>query len=148
MQSTWPLMVRVDTNWKFTPVRIYSRIHFHSITFNRLTKPYHKSYSYMRKNVVWYVSSWNLALHITVTSYWAQWGLKSTALRLFTQPFSQAQIKENIKSTRHWPLCGEFTGEFPAQMASTAGNVSTWWRHHDRLTFRLINSFYKHCRKS
>ena len=28
---------------------------------------------------------------------------------LFTQPFSQAQIKENIKAPRHWLLCGEFT---------------------------------------
>ena len=23
-------------------------------------------------------------------------------------------------------------GEFPAQMASNAENVSIWWRHHDR----------------
>ena len=37
------------------------------------------------------------------------------ASRLFTQPFIQAQIKENIKAPRDWPLCGEFTGpgEFP-----------------------------------
>ena len=41
-----------------------------------------------------------------------------------------AQIKENIKALRYWPLCGEFTGEFPAQMASNAENVSIWWRHH------------------
>ena len=33
---------------------------------------------------------------------------------LFTQPFIQAQIKENIKALRHWPLWGEF----PAQRAS------------------------------
>ena len=26
------------------------------------------------------------------------------------EPFIQAQIKENIKVPRHWPLCGEFTG--------------------------------------
>ena len=26
------------------------------------------------------------------------------------QPFIQAQIKDNIKAPRHWPLCGEFTG--------------------------------------
>ena len=40
--------------------------------------------------------------------------------------------KENIKAPRHWPLCGEFTGtgEFPAQKASYAENVSIWWRHH------------------
>ena len=52
--------------------------------------------------------------------------------RLFTQPFIQTQIKENIKAPRHWPLCVEFTGtgEFPAQMASNAENVSIWWRHH------------------
>ena len=55
------------------------------------------------------------------------------ASRLFTQPFIQTQIKENTKAPRHWPLCGEFTGtgEFPAQMASYAENVSIWWRHHD-----------------
>ena len=34
---------------------------------------------------------------------------------MFTQPF-----KENIKTLRHWPLCGEFTspGEFPTQRPS------------------------------
>ena len=44
----------------------------------------------------------------------------------------RAQIKENIKAPRHWPLCEEFTGtgEFPAQRASYAENVSIWWRHH------------------
>ena len=58
--------------------------------------------------------------------------LKSPASRLFTQPFIQTQIKENIKAPRHWPLCGEFTGtgEFPAQRASNAENVSIGWRHH------------------
>ena len=30
---------------------------------------------------------------------------------LFTHPFIQAQIKENTKAPRHWPLCGEFTGD-------------------------------------
>ena len=52
-------------------------------------------------------------------------GLKSPALRLFTRPFIQTQIKENIKAPRHWPLCGEFigTGEFPAQRASYAENI-------------------------
>ena len=53
---------------------------------------------------------------ITVTSWWARWRLKSPASRLFTQQFIQAQIKENIKSPRHWPLCGELIGEFHAQM--------------------------------
>ena len=57
---------------------------------------------------------------------------QSPASRLCTQPFIQTQIKENIKAPRHWLLCGEFTGtgEFPAQRASNAENVSIWWRHH------------------
>ena len=44
---------------------------------------------------------------------------------MFTQPFIQAQIKENIKALRHF-----VSGEFPAQKASNAENVSIWWRHH------------------
>ena len=46
-----------------------------------------------------------------MTSQWAGWRLKSPTSRLFTQPFMQAQIKENIKAPRHWPLWGEFTSD-------------------------------------
>ena len=69
---------------------------------------------------------------ITLTSLWLQWRLKSPASRLFTQPFIQTQIKENIKAPRHWPLCVEFTGtgEFPTQRAIYAENVSIWWRQN------------------
>ena len=46
---------------------------------------------------------------ITVTSYWARWRLESPPPPpppppMNTQPFIQAQIKENIKAPRHWPL--------------------------------------------
>ena len=40
-----------------------------------------------------------------------RWRLKSPASILFTQLSIQAQIKENIKAPRHWPLWGEFTGD-------------------------------------
>ena len=49
--------------------------------------------------------------NITVTSLWARMRPKSPASLLFTQPFIQAQSKENIKAPRHWPLCGELTGD-------------------------------------
>ena len=70
-----------------------------------------------------------------MTSQWPRRRLKSPAARLFTQSFIRAQIKENIKVPRHWPSCEEFTGtgEFPAQRASNAENVSIWWRHHDSI---------------
>ena len=54
-----------------------------------------------------------------------------TSLTLVCSTNIQIQIKENIKAPRHWPLCGEFTGEFPAQMSSNAENV--WLRHHVNL---------------
>ena len=40
--------------------------------------------------------------------------------------------KKAIKTPRHRPLWGEspVTGEFPAQRASNAENVSIRWRHH------------------
>ena len=40
--------------------------------------------------------------------------------------------KESIKAQHHWLCAGNspVPGEFPAQMASNAENVSIWWRHH------------------
>ena len=38
------------------------------------------------------------------------------------------------------------TGEFPAQRASNAENVSIWWRHHERLLLEiLVNQFIIMC---
>ena len=69
---------------------------------------------------------------ITVTSWWARWRPKSPASGLYARPFVQVQIKENIKAPRHWLCEGNppVIGEFPAQRASNAENVSIWWRHH------------------
>ena len=47
---------------------------------------------------------------------------------LLTQRFIQAQINENIKAPRYWPLWEEFT----TQKASNAEIVSIWWRDHER----------------
>ena len=60
------------------------------------------------------------------------------ATPLFTQPFIRVQIKENIKARRHWHLW-PVTGEFPAQMASNAENVSIWWRHHAYLNSCIVS---------
>ena len=60
---------------------------------------------------------------------------------------NHAQIKEIIKAPRHWPLCGEFTGEFPSQRASNANNFSIWWRQHvNKLSFidRRVIDFLDH----
>ena len=63
-------------------------------------------------------------------------GSQITSLAAVYSTVFQAQIKENTKVPRHWPLCGEspVTGEFSAQKASNPDNVSVWWRHHDDKT--------------
>ena len=55
--------------------------------------------------------------------------------------------QRNIKVPRHWPLCGEFTGtgEFPAQRASNAENVSIWWRHHVPVKWHVWTCINRAC---
>ena len=63
--------------------------------------------------------------------------------RLFTLPFGQAQIKFTLK-LRITGLCAgnsPVTGEFPAQMASNAENVSIWWRHHERCNLVMTSDW-------
>ena len=52
---------------------------------------------------------------------------------MFTQPFIQAQVKENtsLAGQSSTSLAFPVTGEFPAQRASNAENASIWWRHHE-----------------
>ena len=79
--------------------------------------------------------------NFTVKSKLARWRLKSLASPLFTQPFIQTQTKENIKTSGHWPLCGEFPGDRRIPRVSNAENVSIRWRHHIKnLTSNLSRS--------
>ena len=52
-----------------------------------------------------------------------------TSLTIVYSTVYSGADQRNIKAPRHLPLCGAFTGEFAAQMASNAENVSIWWRH-------------------
>ena len=62
---------------------------------------------------------------------------------VYSTAYSGADQREH-QSSRYWPLCGEFTGtgEFPAQRASNAENVSIWWRHHDTVNFYRLLFIY------
>ena len=66
-------------------------------------------------------------LYITLTSYWPRWHLKSPASRLFTQPFIETQIKENIKAPRHW------TEAIYNEMQM----LTFWWNSHHWLHWKL-----------
>ena len=66
---------------------------------------------------------------------------------MLTQPFVQAQIKETPK-LRVNGLCegnSPVTGEFPAQMASNAENVSIWWRHY--MMHAIFWQYWEHSAK-
>ena len=68
-----------------------------------------------------------------MTPQWAQWRRISPGSPLFTQPLSRRRWKKTPK-LRVKGHCGgnsQVAGEFPAQMFSSAENVSTWWRHHE-----------------
>ena len=59
-----------------------------------------------------------------------RWRLKSPASRLFTQPSMQTKKTSKLRVTGLCARNSPVTGEFPAQRASDAENVSIWWRHH------------------
>ena len=72
---------------------------------------------------------------IKMTSYWARWRLKPPASPLFTQPFIFERRSKKTSKLRVSGFCvgnSPWTGEFPAQMASNAENISIWCRHHSR----------------
>ena len=64
------------------------------------------------------------------------WSLTSPASPLFTQLFIQVQIRTNINALRHWPLCGEFTGD-----QSVSGSNEHW--HMERAQHATYNPIYE-----
>ena len=73
------------------------------------------------------IASYTLKLNNNNALQWRHNGRDSVSnhqlSRLFSQPFFQTQVKENIKAPCHWLLCGEFI----------------WWRHHGFVVNRYYN---------
>ena len=70
--------------------------------------------------------------------------LKSPASPLFTETFIRAQFKENIKAPRHWPLCGEFTGDrwIPRTKGQLRGKCFHLMTSSWNLSFLLYTRIY------
>ena len=67
----------------------------------------------------------------------APWTLLSGYIIVFSKKASQLRVSG---------LCvgnSPGTGEFPAQMASNADNVSIWWRHHELRKPLLVNASHE-----
>ena len=45
-------------------------------------------------------------------------------------------VYSDADQRKHQSSASPGTGEFPAQMASNAENVSIWWRHHAKCNFQ------------
>ena len=93
--------------------------------------PWPKFYSVKKHNYcalsVTYCAVTNYPAHTLHWRHHEHDGVSPLATRQFTQPFIQAQMKENIK-VRITGLC---EGNSPVTGDSNAENVSIWWRHHD-----------------
>ena len=114
--STWIYSYIVVLNKKCT---IFS---IHEATLQMWT------YIYMRNLGLMPFTHSNI---ITMKSQRARLRFESPASPLFTRLFGRRSKKTS--KLRVTGLCAgnsPGTGEFPAQMASYAGNVSIWWRHH------------------
>ena len=71
-----------------------------------------------------------------------RWRPNSPASRLFAQSFVEAQIKENIKAPRHWPLWGEVTyGRWflltKGRLRAKCFHLMRWWNVSN--TFQNMN---------
>ena len=74
----------------------------------------------------------------TLTSWWAQYGVLNHQPHDCLLNFLSRHRSKKIAKLRVTGLCAgnsPVTGEFPAQKASNAENVSIWWRHHVFLPF-------------
>ena len=78
----------------------------------------------------------------------ARWRLKSPASRLFTQPFIQSQIKENIKAPRNWPTQRPVTRSFDIFFALRLNKPLSkqswgwWFETSSRSLWRQCNGIY------
>ena len=88
-----------------------------------------------------YVNKWNLNSHNTILTCemalpWRHNGREGVSNNQHHQCLLNRLFRRRSKKTsklRVTGLCAgnsPVTGEFPAQMASNAENVSIWWRHH------------------
>ena len=60
---------------------------------------------------LWYMNAIPVSTFIVFTRPHYDDVIMGAMVSQITQKFIRAQIKENIKVPRHWPLCGEFTGD-------------------------------------
>ena len=59
---------------------------------------------------------------------------------VYSTVYSRRRSKKasKLRVTSLWEGNSPVTGEFPAQKASNAENVSIWWRHHGIYIYRYV----------
>ena len=71
---------------------------------------------------------------------------QTTSLTIvYSTVYSEADQKRHQSSASLAFLWGIHRGEFPAQMASNAENVSIWWRHHAYMTSQVCTTILHIC---
>ena len=92
----------------------------------------------------------DLWLYVVVTLQWRHNGYDSVSNHqphdcLLNRLFRRRSTKTpKLRVTGFCEGNSSVTGEFPAQMASNAENVSIWWRHHEMNVLAYLNHTYYH----
>ena len=128
--------IRPLTYWLLGDVLVISQSHFLNSVYELI------SWALPVKFVKWVSWSTFDDKSTMVPVYYSDVTMSAMASQKFTQTFVQAQIKENIKAPRHWPLWGEFTADrwiprkkghltrkmFPFGATRNTENYDAWYR--------------------
>ena len=104
----------------------------------------------MRTGILWLVVTQYSVYRCIATLQWRHKGCNSVSNHQPHECLLNRVFRHRSKKTSKLRVTGlcvgnsPGNGEFPAQMASNAGNVSIWWRHHERPLCRRTGDFF-HC---
>ena len=125
-------------------LRSQSQLKSFSIVYNNILNLHTQHYGCWCFGLLWGHQQscyWPTYLEIFLFQHWhyndVLMGLMASQITSLTIVYSAAYFGHRSKKTSKLCVTGlcagnsPGTGEFPAQMASNAENVSIWWRHHD-----------------
>ena len=143
-QQIWQLLVqpmmKISSIWRYFSLCQYDDISLYEYITNRNISMWFwyasvRDYSVLLELIFWFV--WELPYQIVRRHYGdVKMGAIASQITSLTIVYSTVYSDADQKKTsklRVTGLCAgnsPGTGEFPAQMASNAENVSIWWRHH------------------
>ena len=102
--------------------------------FDQFVLCQHTAVQLTHTNIAWISLQWRHNGHDSVSNHQPYDCLLNRLFRRKSKKTSKLRVTGLCAGNSPW------TGEFPAQMASNAENVSIWWRHHVMFDFRTVTT--------